>query len=428
MSEMKRRSRLITGLTTSGKITTYLCRGGVRVNVIQSQSRDLKLPGSQVTDSEGHPFRRNQSSGLEDLGGPFETTRKYVVGNFPPRLCRVMSQSIPGSNPPIQNEDEYRGPIMPYNATITVGGVKQLDFPASIRSSNAKLDELGATAVSRCSPTNSPADASVFLGEIIREGIPSMIGSSTWKDRTLTARNAGSDYLNVQFGWRPLANEISKFRDFVEHSDAVLAQYERDAGRVVRRTYEFPVERSQSESNFGSLLPYIEPGGATFWSSGGTVIKKVETFKRQWFSGAFTYYLPSGYDSRNEMMRLALKAKLLGLELTPDTVWNVAPWTWAIDWFSNAGDVVNNISDVASQGLIMRYGYIMEHSIVKHTYTMSKPVALQIAPVDIQPLVLVTETKVRRRANPFGFGVSWDGLSSFQASILAALGITRGRR
>jgi hypothetical protein len=34
-------------------------------------------------------------------------------------------------------------------------------------------------------------------------------------------------------------------------------------------------------------------------------------------------------------------------------------------------------------------------------------------------------TKRRTEANPFGFGVSWKGLSPFQLSIAAALGISR---
>jgi hypothetical protein len=320
---------------------------------------------------------------------------------------------------------------MPYDASISVGGKKVLNFPPPGNSSNTKLDELGATAVSRCSPTNSPVDLSVAVGELIREGIPSMIGSKTWKDRTLSARNAGSEYLNVQFGWRPILNEIGDFTNLMTRADAVLAQYERDAGKVVRRRYEFPVNRTVTETDFGTLVPYIEPGGVTLYQSGGRVIRKRESFQRQWFSGAFTYHLPSGYDSRNAMDRLALQAKLFGLDLTPDTVWNLAPWTWAIDWFSNAGDVVNNISDYANQGLVMRYGYIMEHTIVKDTYTNTGPTPASNSggvPRVLHPLVLVTETKIRRQANPFGFGVSWDGLSSFQASILAALGITRGRR
>jgi hypothetical protein len=74
----------------------------------------------------------------------------------------------------------------------------------------------------------------------------------------------------------------------------------------------------------------------------------------------------------------------------------------------------------------MWYGYIMEHSIVRDTYTLSATGFNQ--PQAVPPATFVTETKLRRGANPFGFGLTWDGLSTFQKSILAALGITRGSR
>jgi len=136
--------------------------------------------------------------------------------------------------------------------------------------------------------------------------------------------------------------------------------------------------------------------------------------------------IPTGYSARSAMARHALEAdKLLGLAPTPDVVWNLAPWSWAIDWFSNTGDVLSTVSDYIVDGLVMRYGYIMEHTIVKDTYTHvsvggSTPTGLHVA-----PLTFVTETKIRRRANPFGFGLTFDGLTLRQKAIAAALGIVR---
>jgi len=77
-------------------------------------------------------------------------------------------------------------------------------------------------------------------------------------------------------------------------------------------------------------------------------------------------------------------------------------------------------------GLILRYGYIMEHTVHKYTYSLG-PVTLfpGADPVPVPDLILVTETKQRQRANPFGFGLKWDDLSPFQLSILTALGISR---
>jgi hypothetical protein len=153
----------------------------------------------------------------------------------------------------------------------------------------------------------------------------------------------------------------------------------------------------------------------------------IEFSQNRWFSGAFTYHLPTGYDSRLKMASLAQRANVLyGTALTPKSVWNLAPWSWAVDWFSSAGSVVKNLSDVAQYGLVMPWGYIMEHTIVRRVITsLNTNYYADVLPMP--SVVLVTETKIRRQANPFGFGVSYDGLSPLQNAILAALGLSRSR-
>jgi len=210
-----------------------------------------------------------------------------------------------------------------------------------------------------------------------------------------------------------------------------MRQYERDAGKVVRRRYYFPSQRNVTEVPVATdVFIRLIPNTSAFQdvASGNKVTRIRETTREQWFSGAFTYYLPDGYDSRSAVGELAGRAEhLLGTSLTPTTLWNITPWSWAVDWFSNTGDVIKNVQRFATGGLIMRYGYVMEKTTVTDTYTYQGSPLIGSGAVMPSPLILRTETKVRRGANPFGFGVSWDGLSSFQASILAALGITRHR-
>jgi hypothetical protein len=116
--------------------------------------------------------------------------------------------------------------------------------------------------------------------------------------------------------------------------------------------------------------------------------------------------------------------QVFGLELTPELVWELSPWSWAVDWFSNVGEVVHNITAFAQNGLVMRYGYVMEHSMIRDTYAFSGETGFN-SPVVVPTLTLVSETKVRRQANPFGFGVDWKGLNPFQLSIAAALGLKK---
>jgi len=374
--------------------------------------------GIQETVSEGHPWKSRSKGLTQDIGGNFFTTRQYMMNHAQKREAHINRLDLGGGTLVYV---DYNGPIYPINPT---GGV----FPPSIHSSNATLDRMGATAVSRCKPTKSAADAGTALGELLKDGIPHLVGSQLWRSRTLRSRQAAGEYLNVQFGWRPLVHDVKSFVNAVIKAQKLLIQYERDAGRVVRRKYEFPIERKVSEESGFSAYTWVNPTAQNYMnlqSPLGTYSKITETYRRTWFSGAFTYHLPTGYDSRNEMDRFSLLAEeILGLQLDPEVLWNVAPWSWAVDWFSNTGDVISNISDVANEGLVMRWGYIMEHTINKVTY---KPVttSLRDRKAQVSPLVFVTETKVRRRANPFGFGLNWDGLSPFQLSIAAALGISR---
>lgn len=89
------------------------------------------------------------------------------------------------------------------------------------------------------------------------------------------------------------------------------------------------------------------------------------------------------------------------------------------------GDVMNNISLFTNDGLVMRYGYVMEHRRVENHYRLY---GIRLAGMQ-EDLRLEQkfgrETKARVRASPFGFGLSFDGFTPRQMAILAALGITR---
>jgi hypothetical protein len=308
-----------------------------------------------------------------------------------------------------------------------------MPFPPGLNSSVAQLEQLGATAIARVRPTNSVANLAVTLAELKREGLPS-VNIFTWKDRLRAHKNVGDHYLGYQFGLSPLGKEIGNFAYGVTQANKLLSQYERDAGRVVRRRYEFP-PKSVSETTMvdSNTNPFYDPYNTGFMNSGltgiqtGLLIRQRTTVQKRWFSGAFTYYLPTGYDARKRMDRMALFAdEIVGLELSPEVLWNLAPWSWAVDWFSNFGDVISNISSFATDGLLLRYGYMMEHTIVSDTYTRATSNLFREGGGPLDSFVtLVTETKMRRKANPYGFGISWNGLSAFQLSILAALGISR---
>jgi hypothetical protein len=326
--------------------------------------------------------------------------------------------------------DEFNGVVLPALGGLATSNWSGL-MPPTLESSDAELDAKGATAISRCKPTKSIASLGTTLGETLREGLPALVGRSLLEKKTksLLGKGAG-EFLNYSFGWQPLVSDVRKAADALRRSDEILKQYERDAGRVVRRNYYFPLEKTESEITWYTNSYPLGFGSFLNLRTGlnGKCVQRRVVERKTWFSGAFTYYLPSDYDSRNKIKELRTKADiLLGTDLTPELLWNLAPWSWLADWFANTGDVISNLSDFKTGELIMRYGYVMETVKVSDTYTHyatgNNPYSLRVAAP-----TFVTETKKRRPANPFGFGLTWEGLSSFQQAILAALGITRATR
>jgi hypothetical protein len=256
-----------------------------------------------------------------------------------------------------------------------------------------------------------------------------MIGSTLWKETTKQAKHAGDEFLNVEFGWKPIVSDITEIIGAVRKARDVLQQYERDAGKVVRRRMSFPTITSNTTTLIHSATTASMPCSRMGQFQNGVtnpLYRQRSLVKKQWFSGSFTYHLPSDYYSRNKLMELGAKADVLfGTRLTPEIVWNAMPWSWAVDWFANLGDVFSNVSDWSSDGLVMRYGYIMEHCFVKDTYVLVGPSGFIPKGVLPRPVGAVFESKKRLAASPFGFGLLPVNFTDRQKAIITALGLTK---
>lgn len=391
-----------------------------RVANLASPSQD-RFRGRQFTVSSGN--RKNPRTGKYESGGPFFTTR--VEPQISQRSANLYAE--------ISSNGEaykYNGPI-----TIPAGLTSGSDYSGTSLPSpddDTHLDKYGAEAIAIVDPTNSNAATGVALGEILHDRRISLPGISAWKKRTEVAKAAGSEYLAAQFGWLPLVSDMKDTAQSIRDGNRIMENYNAAAGTYVHR--EFAFDDIVEESEFvGSQLRHASYSGAGGGSFGAlhsglnavinTHVKKVT---KRWFSGAFTY---ANADRSTIQKCLGIGAetdKLFGLTLTPDVVWELTPWSWAIDWFSNAGPVLSNVTSFGLAGLVMRYGYMMEETTIVTTYSMSRS-GLNGDPGPPPSSSVISTTKRRRPANPFGFGVGWEGLSPTQLAITAALGITRLR-
>jgi hypothetical protein len=378
-----------------------------------------------ITD-ENHKIRDRRSLRAvgNDIGGSLDIVK---VGRRSDAPIQQLAGTTTSDGFSYERRIRYSGPVFAVNpAVVNIG---------SYGSFRRNLKPLGTTAIARCKPTNHVSDLAVDMSEIYHTGLPSLPGRRLWEQRTHAARSAGHEYLNSEFGWKPLVSDINNACYAAANADRLMKAYEANSGKPVRRSYRFPVEETVTSTDLGPYEGYVTFDPNMVWGFVDATMPmprlvKTTKFRREtWFSGCFTYHLPTDYISRSRLGKAALEAgHLYGIELTPDVVWKASPWTWAIDWFSNAGDVVSNLSSWATDGLVMRYGYIMEKISYEETYALDRPCRLKSwlgGHAYASPVTVYYESKQRVRATPFGFEISWNGMSPRQLAISAALGLTR---
>ncbi|DAD51054.1 TPA_asm: maturation protein [ssRNA phage SRR6960802_4] len=386
------------------------------------RNRMVQYTEGELQRSQGNPYYLLGSSS-EAIGGDFRVrSRKYSEYSS---LSSGGPVHFSWSEDPMDNGSHHY--YMLQNAVTSDVTDESPQWPLAVPSSFDALSALGTTAIARCIPTNPVFNAAAFLGEA-REGMPST-NIETWKGRTLSAKGAGKDYLNYQFGWKPLVGDIHKFCRAVKDHNKIIDKFIADSGKLLHKSYHFPTVSSYNisqSSGFPLPKPIVSVGIFDFESGNWKLTTRTSSVRRRWFSGAFTYVIPNedgvlGDYGRGE----AIANKLLGIRLTPEVLWELTPWSWAVDWFSNAGDIARNVSAFANDGLVMPYAYMMEHLTVTKEYQLSGVRYKSYPGTQTFRQTFTTEVKSRRVATPFGFGVSIPDLTLRQKSIIAALAVSR---
>lgn len=121
---------------------------------------------------------------------------------------------------------------------------------------------------------------------------------------------------------------------------------------------------------------------------------------------------------------------------TPSMGWDLLHWSWLVDWVVHLGSAIDNSVAYAHSG-----AWNIDYSYM--TYVMRRLTTLKNLPssgITLNTAKFPTrdtywsiggtpwytsEFKCRRRISPFGLGVNLSGLSTYQFSILVALGLAR---
>lgn len=374
----------------------------------------------------GEAKRRDENPrNVYDTGHEFSTSRDSVV-----HMPRFSANGIRTTG----TTSHWEGPVIPFSYGVT-------GFPLiPVAPSFTLASKLGAIAISKTAPTNPASTFGQGFGETIGDGLPGIPGEEL-KRRIGFFRSLGKEYLNIQFGWAPFVSDLRSSIKAVLNHHKLLSQLQRDSGRPVRRTYSFaPIRSSQVLGTAaGSLLAPVEwssgdwdssPTGRGLVNTSGSTYQLIsETTTKAWFKGCFIYYLPDGSSFLDQVNRFSAQAEyLLSIQLNPELLWQLAPWSWLVDWFTHLGRYITQATRFSSDGLVLKYGYMMATtSVTYHHQIQNWSPGTGSGYGKPRSDVLMTQNvrKERFRSTPYGFGVDTSSLSAFQWSILAALGLTK---
>ncbi len=402
------------------------------------------LRGWQKTVDDDHGFSRDLL-GLTDMGGSFFSEKKWASSSTPQSFHLL--DGTPGGY-----LREYRGPLAAFALGRTATD-SPFSWPASAEVVSANLMvTAGATAIARTIPTTPTTSVLQILGEL-REKLPAipghLLGNVLRKSIKTTrivdhaekkitetvnlkkpskrdvARSAGGEHLNLQFGVLPTVSEFRKFYWAYKRADRMWAEYVQGAKRLSRRRYAFPTEVSTTTEvlSGAGIYPALPAGvpPSAYLLEPGTLTIETKNSRKLWFSGAYVYAVPEKGFARAE----TYMSKVYGGRLTPEILWNLAPWSWMVDWFSNTGDVMRNLSELSRDGTLLKWGYVMCETQQDVTYTWKGNIRINNTWTSVS-LDQTFHHSMKRRiaASPFGFGLTYSGLTPRQIAIALSVGIT----
>jgi hemolysin-activating ACP:hemolysin acyltransferase len=313
------------------------------------------------------------------------------------------------------------------------------------------LDDIGSQAYARLRPQLEKAGLMVALREA--KDIPGMLKTTAGNFRDLYLAMGGSkssqlmhpksvadSFLNHHFGWVPFIKDLRQFHDVFQNSEKYIDQISRDNNRWIKRVRVMETTEKETLVSKGGITGAVSPWiGAPPWNmcrsqnvpgigntmANWTISEQLQT--RVWAMGQFRYYRPefdlSNPDYSSQWNDLQRRLLLYGARISPSNVWKSTPWTWLIDWFSNIGDHIDLVNDIAIDGIVSKYMYVMRHSVRRFILRSTMYYWQSSLTLD---WIRYVETKQRQRAwTPYGFSLFGKDLSAKQWAILGALGISK---
>lgn len=396
----------------------------------------------------GFPFSE-RSWDFTNPGPPYRDGAAFICvkgihdGNSVSGSCHVRVPWFAGTT---QN---YVGGFLPADfgpAAISVANLQNVGSSGPYSGDYGSPEPYSATAYNRAKPKIEELALLQALAEQ-REAPETLRGTvQTARELYLEAggnpstpfmapRTVSKHFLNTTFGWGPTVADVVKTVAAYQASDKILARIERNNGRygkVGRRIVDKEDYTLTATTYSPQVFPvlsgtFLQP--RSFEGRTCTGYTRYYTVVRDevWFEGSFMYYIPS-FDRSNPSSvgmigRLQRLYHAYGMRLSPVTVYNLTPWSWLADYFTNLGDVVEGASSAAFDPIVNKYAFSMRHLTEKRVANAT--IFFRDGQTYSAAWEQTIDSKRRLKATPFGFNVNMDSLSPYQLAVLAALGISR---
>lgn len=350
-------------------------------------------------------------------GGPpeFDSHDLFVSGV---ETCKDFPE-IPGDNQGFEvSRYEYKGGRInrksidgsPWARNYTCTWVQQLDSygRSHLTTNSLPNGSYATTLMARTNPSKPLVDVTNIIGELPK--LPSLFYVT---GRNFLQRQA-NDHLRREFGVKPLVDDAMKI--FFQFPKAIEARMKTirdliDGGS--RKTIDlgrFTAQESIWGGNFHSGIPAgIE----------GYLHKTTTETIRGHVRYAWDGFTP--FPESDQAIYALAKQAVLGLRVDITTAWELMPWSWFIDWYSNIGTWLS-----ANRNILPVH--VSTLSIMRHTSTRVRSTAhgFWSGSGSFEPIDVVYETKSRELASP-SFSAKQAALTDRQLGILTALAFKRLR-
>ncbi len=293
-----------------------------------------------------------------------------------------------------------------------------IDAPASVQC-HTNVSGFATKAAALSNPSRPQINLIQSIGEL--KDVPRMLrhagrylNGTAFKhgnNGLSAAKEVAAENLAIQFGWAPIISDLAKLAKFEESFTRRTRELQRlSSGRGLTRRiklYNFGYEAESTASGYA-------------WSNDGVFI--YVTYKRsvktkswsvvRWKPTSEIKLIPGSEEHRRKLLGLTPSA-------IPDAAWELLPWSFLVDYFTNVGDYIsltNNHLLAQCQG-----GSIMT---TKRQVTSWDPTSTGSGTFTVSGGSIERVTKLRRAFTPFDFSPisgSFPILSGKQLSILSSL-------